>query len=839
MNLFPGIKKQKWFSVLLSVFCFTDLFSQSLIINEVSNGPSGNKEYIELVVVDTTAFYNCGNTNPPCIDIRGWIIDDNSGYHGSGGIATGANRFSQDPLWSCVPLGTIILIYNDADVNADIPPMDIALNDGNCRIIAPISNTSLFETNTTTPGALACSYPPTGWVAGGDWASTLLANSGDCARIVDLNGCEVFSLCWAAPSSNTLIYFNSGMSGSDNVWFFNDTDPNQQINWSEGCADISTCGVNEQTPGLPNNLLNQNFIAQFNNNCLPITPINVTAISSNAGCVCDGTAEANATGSIPNYTYDWYDNTFSNLVGTGFSITGLCAGTYHVIATSQIDCVDTATVIINGTGSVPVANAFADPTFCEGDTLFLFSDFVSGVNYSWTGPNGFTSTDQNPEILNASTSSEGNYTLIISNGGCSSAPVDVFIDILPLPTISISSNSPICVGDTIFLNAVSVGANSFSWTGPNSFNETGSDIEILNATFINDGIYTVTVELNGCIDTASINVSIISSVVSQINPINAVCANQTPFNLVGNPIGGIWSGNGITNSANGTFDPTTSGTGSHQIIYSFNSDCILDDTISIVVNPLPIANAGIDQTIFCGFSNMELNGNNSSGNAISYEWTIDFGNISSGAQTSTPTITTPGIYILTVEDVNGCVDSDTVNITMVNGPNASFIPLPNTGNSPLVVNMQNNSTGNNLTYFWSTCEGETSISEEPIFIFDSIGNCEVQLIIMDDNGCLDTTYQFISVFIPHFIYVPNIFTPNGDFGNDFFHISGQGLELFHLEIYNRWGQLLFISNSILDSWDGNFNEKPEPEGTYYYILKVNYTNGDADALTGSLTLMRN
>ncbi|MCE2711230.1 MAG: hypothetical protein LW688_01680 [Cryomorphaceae bacterium] len=183
--------------------------SQTLIINEVSNGSAGNQEYVEFVVVSNSAIYDCGTTVPPCIDIRGWIFDDNSGYHGTGGVAPGAVRFSQDPLWACVPLGTIIVLYNNADPNISLPAQDLSLTDGNCSIIAPMNNTSLFESNPSTPGAIACSYPDLGWINGGNWNNTLLANSGDCARIVDLSGCEVFSLCWATANQNSLIYFSS------------------------------------------------------------------------------------------------------------------------------------------------------------------------------------------------------------------------------------------------------------------------------------------------------------------------------------------------------------------------------------------------------------------------------------------------------------------------------------------------------------------------------------------------------------------------------------------------------------------------------------------------------
>ncbi|MFK7783593.1 MAG: hypothetical protein AB8B56_00685, partial [Crocinitomicaceae bacterium] len=203
------MRNAKYFSLLLtaplSLFLSLYASAQTLIINEVSQGEFGNQEYVELVVVDNTVTYDCTNTQPPCIDIRGWIFDDNSGYHGTGGVAGGAIRFSYNNLWSCVPIGTIILIYNGADPNSQLPPDDLSLSDGNCTIIAPVNNTTLFEGNTTTPGAVACSYPPSGWTAGGDWTNTLLANSGDCARIVDLAGCEVFSVCWTSNNQNNLI----------------------------------------------------------------------------------------------------------------------------------------------------------------------------------------------------------------------------------------------------------------------------------------------------------------------------------------------------------------------------------------------------------------------------------------------------------------------------------------------------------------------------------------------------------------------------------------------------------------------------------------------------------
>ncbi len=383
-----GTKTRPWkraVQFVLPAICwsYSVAVSQTIIINEVSNGPTGNQEYVEFVVADNNLTYNCTSTAPPCIDLRGWIFDDNSGYHGNGGIAAGAMRFSNNAIWACVPIGTIIVIYNGLDPNVDMPPDDVSLSDGNCRIIAPASNTALFEGNIATPGAVSCSYPATGWVAGGDWTFTFLANSGDCARIVDLSGCEVFSVCWASCSTNSPIYFESLASGSQNVWFFNDGNPNAQINWSEGSASAG----GEQTPGAPNNAANAAYIAQFSNNCSPITPIQISNVSStDTDCGCVGTASVSAFGSIPGYTFQWSNAAFLPIGQNTNAATNLCAGTYNCIATSAIGCTDTATVTILAVGGATTTTQ--NVQVCANTSI----TYPDGVTVTIVGPSSHTST---------------------------------------------------------------------------------------------------------------------------------------------------------------------------------------------------------------------------------------------------------------------------------------------------------------------------------------------------------------------------------------------------------------------------------------------------------------
>jgi gliding motility-associated-like protein len=356
--------------LIASIFS-TYSFGQTLIINEMSNGPSGSQEYVEFLVVDNTVTFDCNTSTPPCIDIRGWIFDDNSGFHGTNGIAAGAGRFSFDPLWSCVPVGTLILVYNNLDPNVNLPTIDLLLNDGNCRIVAPFNNSNLFESNMTTPGAVACSYPVTGWAPGGNWTFTSLNNAGDCARIVDLSGCEVFSVCYGSCNTNNLIYFAG--NGGQKCYFFNGGNPLFNFNWSQGTA---AAGGGDETPGFPNNAANAAYIAQFNNGCTPITPLVANVNSTNTNCGCTGTASATASGSIPGYTYNWTDELFAPIGQTTATASNLCSGTYNVIVGSSIGCFDTLQVVINDIGNV--TNSNQNIAVCANST-YTFPDGSSAV----------------------------------------------------------------------------------------------------------------------------------------------------------------------------------------------------------------------------------------------------------------------------------------------------------------------------------------------------------------------------------------------------------------------------------------------------------------------------
>ncbi len=577
------------------IVCVSNFHAQTLIINEVSNGPSGSKEYIELVVVDTVT-YNCGLTTPPCIDIRNWIIDDNSGYHSIGttgtGVAPGCNRFSNDPLWSCVPLGTMILIYNNSDPNPNLPADDLSLNDGNCLIVAPINNTSLFESNSTTPGDVACSYPATGWTAGGNWNNIGMANGGDCARIVDLGGCEVFSLCWGNNDQNNLIYFAG--SGTDDVWFFNDGDPEVQSNWTEGCASVADCGSDLQTPGAPNNTAHSTFIALYNNNCAPIDPIVASANPNNASCPCAGLGIASGSGSIAPYTYDWFDQSFTPLGISNDTATALCDGVYHVIVTSFIGCADTATITIANGSSSPSAGDGTSITLCSTAGAVDLFDYLLGTpdnGGTWSGPTTTSNGDQGTIV--AAVAQAGTY--IYSVGGAVGCPLDT-------AHINLTIDSPVEAGNDISITVCDVAGsvnlfdeitgnpdNNGTWSGPSAL--TNGHLGTFDPLSNVAGIYAYVVNGGTCPnDTSFMDVTIATTAIASIADFNLpLCYTEPSLFMTGSPLGGLWSascGNCI-DSISGEFYPDSSGIGTHQIYYTFSGACGDSDTSELTVEGDP------------------------------------------------------------------------------------------------------------------------------------------------------------------------------------------------------------------------------------------------------------
>jgi gliding motility-associated-like protein len=107
-------------------------------------------------------------------------------------------------------------------------------------------------------------------------------------------------------------------------------------------------------------------------------------------------------------------------------------------------------------------------------------------------------------------------------------------------------------------------------------------------------------------------------------------------------------------------------------------------------------------------------------------------------------------------------------------------------------------------------------------------------------GCAATGSILISKDC--YMDLPNAFTPNKDGVNDYFfprQMLAAGLEQFRLQIFNRWGQLLFETSSPEGrGWDGGYNGQPQPAGVYVYQISLSFSNGTSEQYRGNVSLLR-
>ncbi len=256
---------KRFFNTLLIVFCSCfSAYGQTLYVNEISNGPGGSKEFIELVV-DAGA---CGT-----MDLRGYIIDDNNGADDGScqgfststttgmGIARGHYMFDSIPAWQNIPNGSIILIYNSLDKNPKVPADDEDDTSPHDSIyILPITSSKIKRCTSIPSGPAGnCNYKGQTYIAPTAWTSIGMRNSGDAGQVRYPDGSYCHGISYGSSMTggpDNLKVWSS--SGSGKCFYFNDGDYRNVANFSVG-----TAGSANETPGDFNNAQNEAYIRNF------------------------------------------------------------------------------------------------------------------------------------------------------------------------------------------------------------------------------------------------------------------------------------------------------------------------------------------------------------------------------------------------------------------------------------------------------------------------------------------------------------------------------------------------------------------------------------------------
>ena len=252
------------------------------------------------------------------------------------------------------------------------------------------------------------------------------------------------------------------------------------------------------------------------NATLMVNPTPSCTVTPPSAAICAGgsqTFTVNPSGGTPGYTFLWSDGS------TGTSITTNATGTYSVTVTDSNGCTSScsAMLTVNPLPSAPTAGN--NGPICAGTTLDLSASALAGATYSWTGPNGFASSQQDPSITNATTAASGTYLVTVTDSnGCTSAAGSTTATVNanpPVPTAG--NNGPIVEGSTLNLTASTVANTTYSWTGPNGFTSADQNPSISNATSAASGTYLVTVtDSNGCTAVGSTTVLVTALQITSI-----------------------------------------------------------------------------------------------------------------------------------------------------------------------------------------------------------------------------------------------------------------------------------------------------------------------------------
>ncbi|MFN8286272.1 MAG: CARDB domain-containing protein [Chitinophagales bacterium] len=360
---------------------------------------------------------------------------------------------------------------------------------------------------------------------------------------------------------------------------------------------------------------------------------------------------------------------------TNATITVSASGTYTVTVTSGSCTASTSQSVVVNTN--PVATAGHSTPTCQGTVVTLSS--TGGTSYSWSGPNGFNSTQQNPLLSNnATTALDGTYNVTVTNtAGCSST-ANAVITINPNPLATATNTGPYCSGANLQLNGG--GGTGYSWSGPNSFSSILQNPVINNAQTLNAGLYTVTVTNSfGCNNTASTTVTV-NTATATITPAGPTtfCAGSNVLLTANAGSSYLWSTGATTQSI------TASATNSYSVTVTAANSCTASASQAVTVNPLPTVSASNTGPYCIGYT-IQLNAGGT--NINSYNWS---GPNSFSANIQNPSRTNSvsgdfGTYTITVSSSASCTATATTTVNS-NGTAPVLSFSGNSGFTAAVVN---------------------------------------------------------------------------------------------------------------------------------------------------------
>ena len=458
-------------------------------------------------------------------------------------------------------------------------------------------------------------------------------------------------------------------------------------------------------------------------------------------------------------------------------------------------------------------------------TVTLTASGGVGATYQW-----FDSTSVVFSTNSSVVVGEGVYVVSADILGCAVLSDTLKVTEGDFPTLDLGADTNIACNSFYLLNPDVLG-------GTPPYNYLWNNGSTSNTQTLGEGNYDLIVsDLFGCSDTSSILITYDPPPVVDLGPDYSIACN-TMTTLIPNIVGGTqpysysWN-NGSMNSSLAISE------GSYLLTVSDFYACSDSDDIEITQDsPGTITLSGGGSICDDGSSviiDFNFNG--------LLPWNLEFTNGLTNQTIENITSSNyllntfnEGIYdIVVASDINDCL-ADIVGTAQV-----IVYPLPVANLSPIESFIYEGETielevGDYEMYQWYNAEGLDLDTLSTLTVSDS-GTFYVW--VKDVNGCEDVSDIAIVHTQPRTnLFIPNAFTPNSDDHNELFVIRGVSVKTFNIQIFNRWGELMFMSESIDKSWDGTFDNKKVQEGTYYYNVKVLGDDNRMLELSGTVNII--
>lgn len=554
---------------------------------------------------------------------------------------------------------------------------------------------------------------------------------------------------------------------------------------------------------------------------------------------CSGTASVDVSGGSSPYSITWL-TAGGTVIASGIdSLGGLCGGDYLLHVVDANGCVNDVPFTIGQGVPFDAGLIFTGETClgpCDGTASIVPTGGSGTISITWTDPGG---TIYATDTVQVSGLCSGTWSVTLADTlGCDSTflfSVLPYAPIVPDENVTNVSCFGACDGEIVLNASGGIGSLSYAWT-PVPPNGDGTT----TASDLCPGPWGVTItDAVGCDTTLAFIITEPPELLITVDAvIDASCATANDGSIAIAITGGqpgylvTWSGPGGFSSNDE--DIAALFPGPYTVIVTDAGGCSATANASVAALSTIVADAGAD-TVFCAGDPVVLDGSGTVG-ATGFAWADASSNTVGTSEVVTLTGLPPGTHVFTLTASDPpCSATDQVSITVLPLPVADAGPDVTIfiGDEATLGGAPTGPPGS--SYSWSP----DSLLNDPAVANPQASPAQstwFTVLVTGPNGCSALDSVFVEV-VPD-VVIPSGFTPNGDGWNDTWQIDF--IDLFpacEVEIYNRWGELLFSSVGYGTPWDGTYKGGYVPVGTYYYVVKLNDPDFP-EPYTGPLTVLR-